>query len=401
MNLSQRAQKLLGSPSAIMQGYETCAQDPYSLENPAGYLNFGIAENHLCDDVLLPQINSPIFLEPEHIQYCSLNGLEPTREIIAEFLKQYLNIRPVNPANIIVNNGVSALCESLSFALFDAHDKILIPTPYYTGFEHDFTKRFQCQFVPVHLNPKNELRHEITPFKEVLKLNADAKAVLICHPHNPTGEILSQQFMQDLCDFCLENNLTLISDEIYALSTHQHKPHQSLFQLARDKGVKAHLLYGMAKDFCLAGFKLGFFYTEDSDVLQAMQANSYFYTVSSPTQLILNNLLGDTPFLEKYLPENQRRLAEVRQLIETQLPQLKFIPGDSGVFMLLDLSQYCETFEAEERLFEQFLTEHRIFLTPGGSMGMQFPGYFRVCYTRKPEVVAEFIERMQRVNFRL
>lgn len=398
--ISNRAKALQSKPSAIMVGHMICADNPYSLENAEGYINFGTAENHLMADLLLPKINEQISLAKEHIQYNTLYGLEDVRETVCSFFENYLGLKDLYANNLVIQTGVSSICESMSFSMFDAGDQIMIPTPYYTGFDHDFTKRFGCDFLKVHLSAKDNFKHDIFPFLEAYKNSEKdkVKAVLITHPHNPTGEVLSERFMDDIIQFCLKNDLNLISDEIYALSTYKQEKHISLYQRAVDAGVKAHFLYGMAKDFSLAGLKVGFYYSTIQDGLESLQNVSYFHPVSTHTQLLIKNLLSDHTFLDQYIPLNQKRLTEIPHKIISELRQFKFIPTDSGLFMLLNLSKYIDTFEKEEGIFLLLLETYKINLTPGKALGLETPGYFRVCFARDEATVNEFIERMKQFS---
>lgn len=402
MSVSTRASKLLSSPSAIMIGHSICANNPYSSNNPQGHLNFGTAENHLMHDKLLPKLNEAISLSDKHIHYNQLNGMEDVREVVALFLENYLNLKKVNANNIVIQTGVSAICESLSFSMFDEDDIILIAAPYYTGFNDDFTKRFGCRFLPVNLNPDNDFLHDISIFIDAYNNCSEKnkiKAVLITHPHNPSGEILREDFMDDLIQMCGDYELELLSDEIYALSNHDSSPHISLYQKAIDQNIKAHLLYGMAKDFSLAGLKVGFYYSEDDDLLDVMRSVSYFHPVSTQTQLLVKNILSDDTFLKEYIPENQRRLRELSLVITTQLSQFKFIPTESGLFMLLDLREHCKSFEQEREIFDTLLNVVKINLTPGQDLGLVEPGFFRVCFAKSKRDVLEFIVRMKKLNF--
>ncbi len=396
MSISKRAEGLIQSPSAIMQGHTLCSENPYSLNNPKGYLNFGTAENHISAPLIKKQLEGPIELSENFIHYSSLHGIEVLRESSKVFFEKHLGLTKINPENIIIQNGVSALCEALSFSLFDEGDAIMLATPYYTGFEYDFTKRFKCKLESVYLDPKNNFKHDIKLFKQTYnKSQNKIKAVLICHPHNPTGEVLDLKFMQDLIDFCIERDLDLISDEIYALSVYGRDKFISLYEMAKNQNCKAHFLYGMAKDFCAGGLKFGFYYSEDQDQVTALKSLSYFHTTSTIAQLSVAKLLADEDFHKNYHTENQKSLFAVSELIKQQLPMYKFISGGAGLFMLLDLSEFCETKQNEMELHKKFINYIRINMTPGTSCGMKQPGYFRVCFARKKPEVLEFIVRMK------
>ena len=399
MKLSRRAQSLVSSPSPIMIGHMTCAQDPYSLTNPTGHLNFGTAENHLVDEFILSKINTPIEHFSENMHYSQLHGIDLFKYTVTNFLNRYLHTEDLKPENLIVQSGVSAVCEALSFALFDEGDYIIIPTPYYTGFDHDFKKRFKVNFLYADLNPTDEFTHHIEAFKlayESCPEKDKIKAVLITDPHNPTGEVLKENFKSDIIKFCLDRDLSLISDEIYALSDHSGASHTSLFQQALSKKVDAHLLYGMAKDFALGGMKVGFYYSENQEIVKAMQDLSYFHPTSTSTQLLAHQILSDFDFLDKYIPEMQKRLRPIPPLISQQLPTLKFIAPEAALFMMLDLSKYCKSFDQEAEFFNIFLKKYKINISPGSDLGLKTPGFFRVCFAQKKEAVLEFIMRMKK-----
>lgn len=382
-----------------MIGHGLCAEDPYSLKNPRGYLNFGTAENHLMDEILLPKLNQPLKLDSNHIQYNTLYGMEDVRITCADFLERYLRINHIKPTNLVMQTGVSAICESLSFAMFDQDDIIMIPSPYYTGFEYDFTKRFGCKFLKVQQSHLKRFSLSIVNFEKNYNEAPDKskiKAILITQPNNPTGEILSKEFIVDIINFAKKYDLELISDEIYALSNHDSSPHHSLYQDAFAAGAKAHLLYGLAKDFALAGLKVGMFYTEDTELLKVMQELSYFHPISTHTQLLVKSLLSDDPFLKNFIKTNNTRLAALDKMFKKSVPNINLYPCKSGLFMMMDLSDNCESFEDETKLFKYFINNLKINMIPGKELGLTTPGFFRICYAKKKEDVLEFIVRMKR-----
>ena len=98
--------------------------------------------------------------------------------------------------------------------MFDEGDYLMIPTPYYTGFDHDFTKRFKVNFLYAHLEAKNSFQHDINAFRDAYNQCEDkdrVKAILLTNPHNPTGEILSAEFKKDIIN--IENDRTIVRDK--------------------------------------------------------------------------------------------------------------------------------------------------------------------------------------------
>ena len=41
------------------------------------------------------------------------------------------------------------------------------------------------------------------------------KALAMINPGNPTGQVLSYEAVREICGFCADNNIVLLSDEVY------------------------------------------------------------------------------------------------------------------------------------------------------------------------------------------
>ncbi|MCB0390850.1 MAG: pyridoxal phosphate-dependent aminotransferase [Bdellovibrionales bacterium] len=399
--LSPRIKCLMQEASPIMQGHLTCATDPFTKENPNGYLNFGIAENHLMSDWTVEFVNKGDIVQAEDLQYFELSGLKDLREVIVNFFESYLHTPRLNPNNVVVMNGLSSVCEAISYTMFSKGDFVMMPSPYYSGFDFDFKKRFGVEFLNVPLKPENHFKHSIEDFicsYEKFEFKSKVKAILITHPHNPTGEVINKVFLRQIIEFAKEKKLEIITDEIYALTNFTKMPHNSLLAMAGDYKEHVHLLYGLAKDFTLAGMKVGIFYSENKDLVQAMKLLSYFHCTSSLTQRFTQRLLADHNYITKFMNENNQRLLAIKNKIKTELPSLKIIDGDSGLFFLVDLSSFLTepTFDAEKKLYRELLDKYKIFLTSGGDMSMSIPGYFRLCFSKKIDEVNELIIRLKK-----
>jgi aspartate/methionine/tyrosine aminotransferase len=394
-NISHRAHELIANPSPIVTGHIKCLENPYGINNPNGHLNFGIAQNHLMEEEILSFINNHHEFSNSDIHYNAGHGKQQLREAFVKFAKSYLNTPIMDPNLITVQNGVSALCESLAYCLFDEGETLLMPAPYYPGFIYDFSRRFKVDIKTVQLKKENDFRHNLSDFLEAIERH-NPKAILLTHPYNPTGESLAQDFYAPLVAYCQKKNIHLITDEIYALTRLDRSIHHSLLSYDYEN---IHFLYGLAKDFTLAGLKIGFFYTRNKKLSEAMQAVSYFHTTSTQTQNTVTKLLLDDSFITKFIKTNSERIFKTYQNIQTHLPKLKHTIPTSGIFLWANFSHLLKenTALAEMDLFKFFIDEIKINMTPGQVMGMQEFGYFRVCYAKDENQIEEFIRRMEKV----
>jgi aspartate/methionine/tyrosine aminotransferase len=396
--ISNRISNAVNSPSPIVKAHEICASDPYTESNTDGYINMGTAENYLMEDLLLDKINRNQKLTPQHLNYQETYGMEFLRIAYSEFSKNHLGLS-LDANNIVIQCGVSALCESLSYSMLDEGDALLVPAPFYPGFFYDFSIRFKVELIPVQLSPKDSYNHDVALFEQQLKLAKEngkkVKGLLITNPHNPTGKILNKNEMQDLMDFAEEHHLEIIADEIYALSmVNPQKKFISFYEIAGENSDHIHLLYGMAKDFGLSGFKVGFFHTTNERLLKAMQAVSYFHTVSSQTQVTIANLLKDKEWITDFANQNQKALKQCFQSMKRL--NIPMYPTEAGIFCYADFSSYLKSQDqsGEMELFNQFLHQHKISMTPGQAFQDSNPGYFRICFAKSEKIRNAYIERM-------
>lgn len=394
-SISKRASALIANPSPIVVGHLKCVDDPFAIDNPKGFLNFGIAQNHLMQKEIVNFIDSNHFFNEQDIHYNPGFGKESLRVAFSDFAEKFLNISGMDVNNITVQTGVSSLCESLAYCLFDEGDTLLMPAPYYSGFIYDFARRFKVNIEFVELEPKNDFKHNLNDFVKHIEMT-NPKAILITHPYNPTGESLNKSFYEPIIELCKKRDIHIISDEIYALSRLDGSSHHSLLNYNYEN---IHFLYGMAKDFTLAGLKVGFFYTRNPDLSKAMQSVSYFYTTSTQTQNTIELLLKDHDFIKSFTIKNQKSINNTYQNLISSLPNLLHTKPDAGIFFLANFSHLLKenSLKGEIDLFNFFLDELKIHMTPGSAMGMQERGMFRVCFAKEESNVREYIKRMSKV----
>lgn len=69
-----------------------------------------------------------------------------------------------------------------------------------------------------------------------------------------------------------------------------------------------HVMFGLSKDWCASGLRVGCLWTLNEPVQSAIQNLSYFCGVSGLAQHMLADMLEDTAFVRKYVKENLSRL---------------------------------------------------------------------------------------------
>jgi 1-aminocyclopropane-1-carboxylate synthase len=230
------------------------------------------------------------------------------------------------------------------------------------------------------------------------------RAVLLCHPNNPIGRGYTAKQLQEMLEWCIEKGVHLISDEVYAnsifgagaqftsLATLAER-HMAAHPEAADR-VKAfaHVVFGVSKDYCASGFRVGAVWTQNEALVKAAALAGYFGGVSNIVQHQMSDMFEDTDWLLGFISENSKRLGAAYAAIAGALKAagIPFHEADSTMMIWVDLRRYLEapTWEAEQRLWHRLADEQRVILTPGECCHGAEPGFFRCCYAWMDDIEA-------------
>lgn len=89
-------------------------------------------------------------------------------------------------------------------------------------------------------------------------IDTGTKLLLLCNPHNPSGRCFSRSELEQLAEFALRFDLSIISDEIHAdlvFSPHHHIP---IASLSPEVAARTVTLMSASKAFNIAGICLAF-----------------------------------------------------------------------------------------------------------------------------------------------
>jgi cysteine-S-conjugate beta-lyase len=82
-----------------------------------------------------------------------------------------------------------------------------------------------------------------------------ARALLLCHPHNPTGKVFTVAEMQQLGELAERYDLLIISDEIHADLEHSPAPHRPMAAVSPEIAERTITVHSASKAFNLAGLR--------------------------------------------------------------------------------------------------------------------------------------------------
>ena len=181
--------------------------------------------------------------------YAAVPGIPELRNVISKYNKHYFGM-DVAPERIYVGPGTKELIFNLLEAL---HGTVILPTPAWLGYlpQIRFLKK-NYHMLPTRANKKfspNDLR------KLALRLQDRQKILILNNPHNPTGLLYDRLELEEIADVCREQNITVISDEIYAQTTYDFSKFVSMGKIYPEGTFVTN---GLSKSHAAGGYRLGY-----------------------------------------------------------------------------------------------------------------------------------------------
>ena len=406
-SLSKRASNVINRKDtdgiSLLEYQQLAEKNLFNVNgNPGGIVNLGTSENKLMFDILqrkLATVNLSDFPE-RHTQYCDMRGTSEFRESLAKFLDHYMKpLEPIDKDNLFVFNGCDSVIEMLAFAMCDAGEGVLVPSPCYSIFDNDFRNRMQSVVHMVALTSKpNKKYGETKPFElsaarlqdaysEATQKGIKVKGIILTNPHNPLGIIYNEKELMSYIDFAAEHKLHVIIDEIYSLSVFQENA--SMVSGLALKNVpdpdRLHIVWGFSKDLALSGFRCGLVHTWNQEIKKVLHTNIMFQSVSTVAQYVLKHIIDDLDWLDNvYFSTNRKRLREAHAFFTRELKTIgiEVVSAEGETFVWADFRKFVRplTRQTELKLFHS-LMDHGVFIPPGMGFCSTEVGWFRIIVT--------------------
>lgn len=364
-------------PNPLVQGLFKCS-------NNHDITNLGTAENKLIGDMIMNVLKDRSGLTPCCLTYCAASNTTPLCEAVAALYRDHFGIADAHASEILVGNGISFIIERLGLVLATEKDTILVPGPGYGKFETDL---HMCKAKIEYIDLDN-----LPPAPP-----ENAKMLILTNPGNPYGDLISDQ--DKLLQWAYQNpNLHIITDDIYALSNRRGESFKSIVGRDDADPERVHQCYGMSKDWALAGFHVGFFYSKNKELLNILKKSFGAYLMSSDTQWICTRLLADKVQRDKIISTYRNRLihAEKTCMEMLQTGKIKARGCDNSLFILIDLTDIAgESVEKELQVWTELMDKYKVHILPGAAgFHIKQPGWYRVCFTFQDEVLIEGLNRL-------
>ena len=232
--------------------------------------------------------------------------------------------------NIMITNGAKQAIYNLFQVLLNDGDEVIIPSPYWLSYPA-IVKLAGGKPVILKTTPENGFRIE----KENLtsKITSKTKFIIINSPNNPTGKILKEEDLNILAEVLRENqNINLISDEIYELILKKDFNHISFAAFANDLKDRVFTVNGFAKGWAMTGWRLGYLVGKKEVIKASSTLQSQ--STSNVCSFVQRGGLAALKIKKEFFDEINSKFDERRDILCKGLIKIKgiYIEPPNGAF---------------------------------------------------------------------
>ena len=375
--ISERAQVI--PPSGIRKFFDLVLtmQDVVSLG--VGEPDFSTPWN-ICE-------SSIYSIEQGMTSYTSNKGLQSLREALSRYLAQHYQLTYDSEDEIVITSGVSEALDIAIRAIVNPGDEVLIAQPSYVSYAPCVTL---AGGVPVPVECTEDDRFRLNPETLKEKVTKKSKALMINFPNNPTGGVMRKGDLEAISDIVTDNDLLLISDEVYAELTYEGQ-HVAAATVG-DLYERTITLNGFSKAYAMTGWRVGYLCAPKPLCEAALKIHQYV--------MLCAPVMGQVAALEAIRSAEDEKN---RMVNEYRLRRNMFVAGLNRIGLPCHVPEGAfyafpsvkATGLSDVEFAEGLLKEQRVAVVPGSVFGVGGEDHLRCAYAVSRKNLTEALGRME------
>jgi len=354
-------------------------------------------------------VGEPDFDTPEYIRnaaieamnkgftrYTPAQGTIELRKAICAKLKRE-NSLDYEPNQIIVSSGAKHSLSNAFAAILNPGDEVIVPVPYWVSYTEIIKLN---DGVPVLVQTKKENNFKMSGEELKNAITANTKAILINSPSNPTGAVYTEKELREIADIAVQNNLFVVSDEIYERIIYDDNKHISIASFNSEIKDLTILINGMSKSYAMTGWRLG--YAAGNEKLIKAMSSVQGHAVSHPSSITqyaaAAALNGPQDDLKNMVQEFSKRRNYMYGRINA-MKGLSCIKPEGAFYVYVDISSYLGRNLCGIKLdscldFAQTMLEKgHVAVVPGAAFGTE--GFVRISYATSMEIIKNGLDAFE------
>jgi len=331
----------------------------------------------------------------------SLMRPDSTLNIIADRLKKKYNWI-VDPEWIVIGSGTVPALSDMVTTFASPGDAVIVQEPIFYPFL-SLIEKAGCRIANNQLKLVNgryevdfaDLEKRFDPVVRMVPANSRVKAMILCHPHNPTGRVWTKDELVRMGETVIGNKAIMISDEIHCELLYKGEQHIPFGSISKEFEQNSIVCMGPTKTFNLAALEISFSVIPNDAIrnrLIEMKTGIHpFGNVFGRVALEAAFMDGDE-WLAQLRDYLQKNLEFMTAYIENNIPDIQVIQPGGTYLIWLDCRKLGMNSEEQAEFFNK---KAKVGLAHGMAFGSGGDGFERINIACPRSVLQEALQRME------
>ena len=342
----------------------------------------------------------PDFDTPDHIKlaaaqalaegftkYTPSSGIPELRQAIAEKLRAE-NGLDYKPSQVIVSCGAKHSCYNALLATCNPGDEVIVPAPYWVSYP-EMVRLVGAEPYIVQTTAANG--YKLTPDELQSAISPSTKMVILNSPCNPTGSVYTENELAALVEVALEDELFILSDEIYEKIVYDGARHFSIASMSKHVFEHTITVNGFSKAYSMTGWRLGYLAAPEAIARAVDSIQSH--ATSNPTSFAQKGAVAALRESQDWVADMVKTFSERRAAMYQGLSSIEgvgCIKPSGAFYMLPDISSFGMT---SGQFCEALLDQAFVAAVPGSAFGEDRT--IRLSYACSNETIEKGISRLK------
>ena len=306
------------------------------------------------------------------LKYGQARGMPIFTCALAKYVSKKFNA-DVTEDNIIVSPGARFSIFTAITTLLNPGDEMIVIEPAWPAYK-DFALNSGIKVRTINTTLEERWEPSVEKIKNII--NSNTKMIILNYPNNPTGKILSEKLQDDIVELVKQNDLYLLSDEVY--SQYAKTSWKSILSYNYKKSI---VTQSFSKSHAMTGFRIGYAIADTEIIEKMAKLEALCLTnVSEPIQYVAMKAL------EADITNNSNTVQNRLNMLSKKAFEigLDFVVPDGAMYIFARINQ--EGFDGVQ--FANSTLEKGLAIAPGEGFG-NYKNFIRISACQNEKILIE------------
>ncbi len=298
----------------------------------------------------------------------------------------------IDPCDCMVITDVVQGLYGVVMSMSQENDGVIIQTPIYPPFFNVVTD-CKRRLLENPLIQKDDGSFEID-LENLRHLAKDAKILMLCNPHNPTGRVFTRPELEAMANIAMEHNLIIVVDEIHSEVIYNGHTHIPFASLSPEIAARTITVTSATKAFGIPALRCAVIHF-GSHVLQHTFKNTPRGILGGVNTMGLHATIkawdgSCDDWLHGLINQLQENRDRVTAFLKKTLPNGRHAIPEATYLYWIDFRDQ----NLGGNPARTIARDRKVMLGEGPAFGIQGAGFARLNFATGPDILEEILERL-------